>query len=226
MPRSTRRTPKGFQPSDSASLPVENNVGDIDYSSMDFFEILNCIVSKNTDPAISRMLEALQTKIPQLLAEAANSDKKNRSLVVAGLPESPPDWKPSEKQKDLESKVGELLDALKTECRPVEAYRMGVYDGTRPRLVKLLLPTRRHWTTALSNARLLKSSGFSGAYVRKSLSFEERRKEYELRQEAKRRNSEANRKSWVVYRGALANVDDLAQRSSGNSSQIRISHQT
>lgn len=44
------------------------------------------------------------TKLPQELAEAVDAEKRGRSLVLSGLPESAPDIPPSAKQQELEGK--------------------------------------------------------------------------------------------------------------------------
>lgn len=90
------------------------------------------------------------TKPPQELAKAVEVEKRGRSLVLSGLPESASDIAPSSKQKELESKVSQVLYHLGVECRPVEVYRMGRLK-THPRLVKLVLPSWSHWTTTLAN---------------------------------------------------------------------------
>ncbi|KHJ89207.1 hypothetical protein OESDEN_10975 [Oesophagostomum dentatum] len=79
------------------------------------------------------------------------------------------------------------------------------------RLIKLVLPSRPHWTKALANARRLRTSKYSSVYVRRSMTPDERRLDFELRQQAKERNNKAGRRLWVVYRGGLKDVRDLAQ---------------
>lgn len=201
------------QPNHSANASrnmLETDEDDeIEHSNLNAMEYLDLIISKNKDPKISKMLQVLKVKIPGDITSAIEADKRGRSLVIAGLPQSAESVKPSLRQKELEEKVEGILDVLKVECRPVELYRMGKLDTARPRLVKLVLPSKAHWLTALSNARLLRSSEFRDVFLRRSMTPEERRKEFELRQEARNRNSKAKRKEWVVYRGVLTNVKDL-----------------
>lgn len=103
---------------------------------------------------------------------------------------------------------------------------MGKPDSARPRLVKLVLPSKAHWLTALSNARLLRSSKFSDVFIRRSMTLEERKKEFELRQEARKGNGEVKQKQWVVYRGALVNVKNLSSKpNSGNVQSVKASSQ-
>lgn len=120
---------------------------------------------------------------------------------------------PSAKQKDLEDKVSGVFDLLNLECRPLEVYRMGRHEHGRTRKVKVVLPSKSHWVTALSNAwRLRSSATFRRVRVRRSMTFEERQREHELRQECKERNEQLGSRVWVVYRGELRRTEDLPKR--------------
>ncbi|VDO36388.1 unnamed protein product [Haemonchus placei] len=189
---------------------------DTDYAMLSASQLLKAVLERNTDPVIEKMLLALAEKIPKEMSELMEADKRSRSIVLSGLEEAPSHSLPSEKQRDLEAKVSDVLDVLNVECRPVEVYRMGKEDRSRPRLVKVLLPSRFHWRTALANARNLKSSGFANIFVRRSMTPDERKLEYELRQQARERNRGKSIREWVVYKGELRRAAELSQRSSGN----------
>lgn len=148
--------------------------------------------------------------------DVAQSEIHGRSIVIANLDEALGDTRPSERQKDLECKVSDILDVVNVECRPSAIYRMGTFDPARRRLVKVVLPTTTHWRLCLANARLLRGSRFSEVYIRKSMSPEERKRDFDLRQEARERNKGKAEREWVVYRGQLMHVSELPSRSSGN----------
>lgn len=114
--------------------------------------------------------------------------------------------------------MSEVFDILDLECRPLEVYRMGKQERGRIRKVKVVLPSKSHWAAALSNSwRLRGSATFSRVRVRRSMSSEERQREYELRQECRERNKQLNDRVWVVYRGELRRIEDLPKRrDSGN----------
>ncbi|XGW02668.1 hypothetical protein V3C99_014589 [Haemonchus contortus] len=160
---------------------------------------------------MEKMIVALSEKIPCESREYVEAEKRARSLVVSGLEEAPAHLKPSERQKQLEGKVADLFDALQVECRPVEVYRMGKPDSARPRLVKIVLPSRAYWRTALKNAKNLRASGFHNVFVRKSLTAEERKREFDLRQLANERNKGKPYREWVIYKGELKHISDLPQ---------------
>lgn len=63
-------------------------------------------------------------------------------------------------------------------------------DPERSRLVKVVLPTTSHWGIALANARpLRRNRGFENVFIRRSMTAEERKQDYELRKLTRERNS-------------------------------------
>lgn len=68
--------------------------------------------------------------------------------MAAGPPANLP---PYGKQRDLEEKVGEIFKALDLECSLFELYRMDRCERGRVCKVKVILPPKSHWATALSN---------------------------------------------------------------------------
>ena len=190
--------------SSSSSTPTT-----VDYSRLSAGEIMNAILERNKDPEIERMVLALIPKIPQEVADTMESEKRARSLVVHNLVEAPADLPPSHKQRDLEDKVNHLLDLLDVECRPVEVYRMGKMGHGRPRLVKIVLPSRSHWKKALANSYKLPNTELSSVRVRRSMTPLEMQHEKDLRNEARERNDQLKKRVWVVYRGELRRAQDL-----------------
>ncbi|EYB90673.1 hypothetical protein Y032_0216g2378 [Ancylostoma ceylanicum] len=177
-------------------------------------ELVKAILDINRDPAVERLALALSHIVSADVSKVADEEKRARSVVLSGIPEADPGSRPSERQVDLENKVMDVLNVLDVECRPVEVYRLGRPDPSRPRLIKVVFPTRAHWRTALSNGRLLRSSRLSGVFIRRSMTEEERKKDYELRQIAREKNAGLSRKEWVVYRGEVRRISELPKASS------------
>ncbi|EYB87536.1 hypothetical protein Y032_0261g561 [Ancylostoma ceylanicum] len=119
-----------------------------------------------------------------------------------------------ERQAHVEDKVNQIFDVLEVECRPVSVSRLGKWDKSRSRLVKVTLLSKTHWTTVLANAYRLRSAGFSFIHIRRSMTEEEREREFELRQEARERNKGLANKQWVVYKGELKNISELPVKKS------------
>ncbi|EYC30261.1 hypothetical protein Y032_0005g2544 [Ancylostoma ceylanicum] len=175
-------------------------------------DIANCIFTRNKDPVIEQLVQALVEKYPKQGCCNCAIEKRSRSIVLSGLPEPSEELRASEKQAELEKRVTDILDVLEVDCKPSEVFRMGRVNGGRPRLVKLILPSRSYWATALRNAHRLRTSSYSSVFVRKSMTPDERKLDYDLRQEAKDRNKSANERVWVVYKGELKRIQDLPYR--------------
>ncbi|VDO13923.1 unnamed protein product [Haemonchus placei] len=186
------------------------------FHNMSAMELIKSIMELNQDPAIESMLVALSEKIPMEFSNLLESDKRSRSIVISGLEEGRDGLCPSARQRDLEDKVARVLDAVDVECRPVETYRMGRPNSKHPRLVKVVLPSRSHWRRVLANARLLRDAGLPEVFIRRSMTEEERKREYELRQEARERNKGSGIREWVVYHGQLKRAAELPHKRSGN----------
>lgn len=139
----------------------------LDYSMMSVGEIMNSILARTKDPEIEKMVNALKSKIPQDLTDAMEAHERERSVVVYNLPEAASELSPSRRQIDLEDKVSSMLDILGVECRPAATYRMGEFREGKPRLVKIVLPSKTHWKRVLSNAYKLRSSNFQRVFIRR-----------------------------------------------------------
>nr|CDJ90946.1 hypothetical protein HCOI_01249700 [Haemonchus contortus] len=183
---------------------------------MSAMELIKSIIELDHDPAIENMLIALSEKIPMEFADLLESDKRSRSIVISGLEEGQDGLRSSARQRDLEDKVARVLDAVDVECRPAEIYRVGKPNSKHPRLVKVVLPSRSHRRRALANARLLRDTGFPKIFIRRSMTEDERKREYELRQEARERNKGSGVREWVVYHGQLKRAAELPHNHSGN----------
>ena len=200
------------QASQSVSIS-ESNAGNEDLSQLSSQDLLLRIEECNKDPVIGSMLCILAAKIPSEWSSYVEAERRGRTLIFSGIKEAEGDLPPSQQQMDVESKVTKVLDALNVQCRPTCIFRIGKPNASRSRLVKVTVPSKHHWRQALANARLLPSKGFSDVYVRKCMTMEERKREYELRQQAKELNNSKNEREWVVYAGELRRVSDLSRRS-------------
>ncbi|KAK6045761.1 hypothetical protein COOONC_16734, partial [Cooperia oncophora] len=125
----SKRTSDGssqLAPGSSSVRSTQTTLSDSsNFASMSAMELLKSIIELNQDPAIENMLIALSEKIPKEFSDFLEGDKRERSIVIAGLEEAQGELPPSARQSDLEGKVSKVLDALDVECRLCETYRMG-----------------------------------------------------------------------------------------------------
>ncbi|VDP45303.1 unnamed protein product [Heligmosomoides polygyrus] len=140
------------------------NAADLSLGSLSSKELVMKAMELNKDPVIAEIF--LSERIPKDLSDTIKEEQRRRSIVIANLEEADAQLRPSQS----------ILDLVKVECRPVNVYRMGAYSNTRPRLVKVILPTSFHWRQALHNAHLLRHSSYKAARLRKSMTPEELKK--------------------------------------------------
>ncbi|KAL6738843.1 hypothetical protein Aduo_012345 [Ancylostoma duodenale] len=171
------------------------------------------LVGPSRSSARSRSLSAIQAKIPIAVKEQAEAEVRGQTIVVSGLEKADSNLLPSEHQADVERKVTQVLDVMKVQCRPSDVFRIGRLNSSRPLLVKVVLPSSFHWRQALANARLLRVSCFQNVFVRRSMTIEERKREFDLRQQARELNQGKHDREWVVFRGELRKVSELSKKS-------------
>ncbi|KAL3080191.1 hypothetical protein niasHS_013863 [Heterodera schachtii] len=110
-------------------------------------------------------------------ADAVEEDRRQHSLVVIGLPESQ-EKTPTGRATADKGTAMQILDLCDVEALPITQYRMGKL-GTRPRPMKLVLPTRAHVRKCLLMARKKDSAlrtQMPTVFIRQSLSGEELKK--------------------------------------------------
>ena len=96
----------------------------------------------------------------------------SRAIVLSGVPESDSKFPVSRNDDDVR-KVRLVVNSLGVEVSPVAVYRMGQM-GSRPRLLKVILPTSKHQRQLCDRSRWLRDSQFHGVWLRASLPKEER----------------------------------------------------
>ncbi|KIH65489.1 hypothetical protein ANCDUO_04190 [Ancylostoma duodenale] len=154
-PKVTRSTrTKGFVSGSQASSSVAfesshhqngDRVRNIDYRGMTVQDLILSIGQRNDDPEVKMMLDALSEKFQKGFSEVLEAEKRSRSLVISGIEEPPEGLRPSERRKDLESKVNDILDAIDVDCCPTEAFRIGKPGSSRQRSPVFAL----HWASFL-----------------------------------------------------------------------------
>ncbi|XGW34839.1 hypothetical protein V3C99_018685 [Haemonchus contortus] len=86
----------------------------VDFSTFSASDLLKSIAARNTDPVINKMLIALKDKLSVEVFDVVSEEKRGRSIVISGLPESNISMKPSEKQRELENKIPDFVFITET----------------------------------------------------------------------------------------------------------------
>ena len=135
--------------------------------------------------------------------------------MISGVTQPPEGMRPSERRKYLQNKVEDIFDALDVDCTPSEVFWIG-RASSNSCLIKVVMPSSFYWRRALANAHLLRHAGYSSVFIRRSMTEEERRREFELRQIARERNKGKASKEWVIYKRELVRVSELPKKRSEN----------
>ncbi|KAK6032113.1 endonuclease/exonuclease/phosphatase family protein [Ostertagia ostertagi] len=110
-----------------------------------------------------------------------------RSIVVSGVPESQSPNSVDRAHHDIQCIYSRI------ECIPSMVFRMGIKNSSRPRLLKVVLPSSRFQIETIKRAPRLRFFSQRGVYIRPSLTKEER----ERRREARQKNSDRNNNTAV-----------------------------
>ncbi|KAK6030722.1 hypothetical protein OSTOST_03139 [Ostertagia ostertagi] len=95
-------TSKGIQ----STATSDSSPPDLDVAGLSLNDLVSAMIERNEqikDPIMGKYLNALVTKLPQAVTDAVEGEKRGRSLVISGIPESAAELPPSIKQKEVES---------------------------------------------------------------------------------------------------------------------------
>ncbi|KAG5640404.1 hypothetical protein DXG03_008782 [Asterophora parasitica] len=138
---------------------------------------------------------------------------RQKSLVVAGLPEPDASLGLEDRCEADRKGVARLLGYLQVDTMPNQIFRMGKQSLDRPRLLKLVMPARSFVFTALKNATKLRgNSDFEGIYIRQSMTREELSRHQEMRATVRDLRAKDSASPFVVYRGEIWHKGDIPSR--------------
>ena len=147
---------------------------------------------------------------PLDLAAAIETDKRERSVVVELLSEGPDNVPGSQRVAQDAAAINMMCDIAGIEVGGIAHFRMGKRPMASssssapkaPRLLKIIFPGRSHQRDFLAKAReIRKNPTFAKVFIRPSLSAEQRKAEFLLREEKRRRVK--NGENVVIFDGKL-----------------------
>ena len=141
--------------------------------------------------------------------EAIEEYQRQHEVVLINLKESEKAV-PSEKIAEDRQKVVAMLDAAQIELSPNSVYRMGKAIGTKPRLVKIVMPTRRGANEFVKAANKIKQQ-FPEVRIRHSLSLAERQAHKSLVLECNQKRKDSGN-DYVVYAGQVILRSDIKKK--------------
>ncbi|KIH69442.1 hypothetical protein ANCDUO_00221 [Ancylostoma duodenale] len=89
------------------------------HNKMSACALLKTIVERNKDPSLDHLLFSLSKKISKdFWSDCSEAEALSRSIVISGVEGPHEALLPSQRQRDVEGKVANLLNVLQVECRP------------------------------------------------------------------------------------------------------------
>ncbi|KAK6041030.1 hypothetical protein COOONC_21466, partial [Cooperia oncophora] len=132
--------------------------------------------------------------LEELDDQREHSDKKERSIVLYGVPEAERGLSPSLRQAHTEKVISSILDALDMSKSTgwVESCRISFRNSIWGHRLRAIEP-------------------YKGIFIRKSMSIDERKKDRDLRINARELNLKEfeGERVYVVYRGDIVKVSDI-----------------
>ncbi|KHN84872.1 hypothetical protein Tcan_08313 [Toxocara canis] len=125
-------------------------------------------LTHSVDSILKSNSERLQTMETDISSDAEEQQRR-RSAVFIGAPESR-DLPHLRHERDAES-VAEILDEVNVDGVPVDVYRMGVFNPTKRRPIKVVFNNTHNAVQVFRQCYMLKRSPqFSSVYIRPSYS--------------------------------------------------------
>ena len=200
------QTPRNSE--EDSTIQTSESFSKLDSECLNLLTKLTDILAKKAPEGIP-ILNELVSKVSTF--SNVNEEKKRRSNVIYGVKEADSCLPASERPKCTEREVEGILNALDVETRPVEAFRIGKEQNSR-RLIKAVFSSRKIFFDVLKKAPNLRNdSRFTGIYLRRSMTLEERIKDKELRKQAKDLNEKEGKghKIYVVYKQQVIKTADI-----------------
>ncbi|KAL6736047.1 hypothetical protein Aduo_006437 [Ancylostoma duodenale] len=168
-------------------------------------------MSQHSTPSEQSSVDPLAHKSePHSLINCRESERQ-RSIIIAGIPESKNSFLKDRLQYDYSS-VMNVLYHLNVECYPLSVYRLDKPKDGMNRLLKVVLPTRFFQCMAVQRAFWLSSFLKKGIFLRDSLTASER----ERRKKARLDHSVSNSSHSFSAQNSQPKMTDLNIVSSNN----------
>lgn len=119
--------------------------------------------------------------------DGAQEERRQRSLVLSGLPESEKKSGMARARDDMEA-VYSALDQCGAEQLPITVFRLGDAEPHKKRLLKIEMPTRSAAAQILKNAKTLKQQGL---HFRESMTRAQLTTRSDLIRQCKQRRADA-----------------------------------
>lgn len=157
------------------------------------------------------------------LRELQERQERSKNLVIYGIPESTSDNRENRKTHDQAMFQSICQEGLEIEVDVVDTIRLGEKKAGMARPLRVKLPEENDARRILRQAKNLARSEeevLRKTFVRKDMTPTERREDYLLRTELKKKRAESTDKEdgkhWIIRRGNIVDVSRLPSQSGEN----------
>ena len=170
-------------------------------------------------PAVNIPVQRSHEEVAGILDEIQDKEKRKLNVVVHNLKESDGDTH-TDRTKSDETKFVEMVkDGMKLIVKPARSFRVGKKSDTKPRLMIVTLLNNADKVELLRSAASLRDSPkWSRVYITPDLTWQEREKGRQLRDELARRKESGEQHIWI-RRGRIVPIPMEKQRSERDNPQ-------
>ncbi|EYC09166.1 hypothetical protein Y032_0062g3394 [Ancylostoma ceylanicum] len=186
--RADKKTPVFLKTLINHMVAVQEKLSSVLLENQELHQQVNNLRDENNTlkralaEAENRLSSPASAREINLSTMASDFEEKERlrSIVIHGISESTAP-KSIERANDDYDVICDLLDHLGIECVPQSVYRLGRKEPNKCRLVKVVFPSSFFQKLTIKRATRLPSTPYRGAFIRPSLSKEERDRNREAR---------------------------------------------
>ena len=153
------------------------------------------IKQKKSFAEVMKTKQNVATLRKELMVEEKERSEKSGNVIVSGVE--------SDGQEEAESKVKEMLEVLDVDMDGVkmEVVRLGKEEQEkRMLLVKVGEEKKRE---LLKKAKKLRETKFEKVFVQPDLTWAERKEQFELREERRKKKEKEPTKDWIIKMGKV-----------------------
>jgi hypothetical protein len=144
----------------------------------------------------------IDKQVAEAIMERDEKEKRKNNVIIKGLKKK--------KGAELKQEVEEILEIIGAKPRINEIVQLGKVEDTdinyKPILVKLANKDDKYNILKLAS-KLKDHESTKGVFIVMDLTLNQRKEEYELRQERNKRNQEAGKSVWGIRKGELKKID-------------------
>ena len=158
-------------------------------------------VSKKIDkmPSVTMPVQRSNEELAGLLDEMQDKERRKLNVVVHNLREADGQSYAERSEGDTKTFKNMVKHGLKLIVETTKTFRVGKKDGNKPRLMVVTLTSMAHKVEILRSAASLRDTKWNNVYITPDLTWKEREKRRQLRDELARRKEAGEEHIWIRH---------------------------